>query len=292
MKRFCLVILLCLCMFLSLSCAPGDDAAKENRNVSNIETNGKSSPVTVDEQVVMDRDGIKITVKSLALDGIWGPSLKVHVANNRDDSVTIQVRDLAINGIMVDYIFSCDVTAGKQSHDEITFMSSELEAAGIEIIREIEFKFHVFDAESWDTIFDSDPIVITTSAAESSTQEYDDSGYLALDQNGFKIVIKYIDSEESFWGADIYVYIENNSNTDATIQIRDMSVNGFMIEPIFSCDVLAGKKAYDTITFLETDLSDNGITRIDELEFKFHIFDMNSWDTIFDSNWIKVTFEH
>jgi hypothetical protein len=56
--------------------------------------------------------------------------------------------------------------------------------------------------------------------------------------------------------------------------------------------VLAGKKAYDTITFLETDLSDNGITRIDELEFKFHIFDMNSWDTIFDSNWIKVTFEH
>lgn len=292
MKRFCLVILLCLCMFLSLSCAPGDDAAKENRNVSNIETNGKLSPVTVDEQVVMDRDGIKITVKSLALDGIWGPSLKVHVANNRDDSVTIQVRDLAINGIMVDYIFSCDVTAGKQAHDEITFMSSELEAAGIEIIREIEFKFHVFDAESWDTIFDSEPIVITTSAAESSTQEYDDSGYLALDQNGFKIVIKYIDSEESFWGADIYVYIENNSNTDATIQIRDMSVNGFMIEPIFSCDVLAGKKAYDTITFLETDLSDNGITRIDELEFKFHIFDMNSWDTIFDSNWIKVTFEH
>jgi hypothetical protein len=291
MKRFCFVIIFCLCMLASLSCAPADDAAGENRNVSNIEKIDKSSPVAVDEQVVLDRDGIKVTVKSLALDGIWGPSLKVHVENHRDNSVTIQVRDLAINGVMVESIFSCDVAAGKQANDEITFMSSALKTAGIEIIKEIEFKFHVFDAESWETIFDSDPIIITTSADESYVQEYDDSGFLALDQNGFKIVIKYLDSEESFWGADIYVYIENNSDTDATIQIRDMSVNGFMIEPIFSCEVLAEKKAYDTITFLESDLTDNEITSIDELEFRFHIFDTGSWDTIFDSDMIKVTFE-
>ena len=287
MKRISFVVFLCLCLVLSLSCAPDND-----KNVVNISTNEiPADEVTVDEQVVLDHDGITVTVKSLEMDGTWGPRLKVFVENKRDNSVTIQVRDLAINGVMVESIFSCEVAAGKQANDEIVFMSTDLEVAGIELIKEIEFKFHVFDTETWDTVFDSETITITTSAPPSFAQAYDDSGFVALDQDGFKIVIKYLDSKESFWGADIYTYIENNSDIDATIQIRNMSVNGFMIEPIFSTEVLAGKKAFDTITFLESDLTDNEITSIDELEFKFHIFETNSGDTVLDSAQITVTFE-
>ncbi|MGB4330092.1 MAG: hypothetical protein WBK03_01205 [Dethiobacteria bacterium] len=287
MKRISFVVFLCLCLVLSLSCAPDND-----KDVVNISTNEiPADEVTVDEQVVLDHDGITVTVKSLEMDGTWGPRLKVFVENKRDNSVTIQVRDLAINGVMVESIFSCEVAAGKQANDEIVFMSTDLEVAGIELIKEIEFKFHVFDTETWDTVFDSETITITTSAPPSFTQAYDDSGFVALDQDGFKIVIKYLDSKESFWGADIYTYIENNSDIDATIQIRNMSVNGFMIEPIFSTEVLAGKKAFDTITFLESDLTDNEITSIDELEFKFHIFETNSGDTVLDSAQITVTFE-
>jgi len=287
MKRISFVVFLCLCLVLSLSCAPDND-----KDVVNISTNEiPADEVTVDEQVVLDHDGITVTVKSLEMDGTWGPRLKVFVENKRDNSVTIQVRDLAINGVMVESIFSCEVAAGKQANDEIVFMSTDLEVAGIELIKEIEFKFHVFDTETWDTVFDSETITITTSAPASFAQAYDDSGFVALDQDGFKIVIKYLDSKESFWGADIYTYIENNSDIDATIQIRNMSVNGFMIEPIFSTEVLAGKKAFDTITFLESDLTDNEITSIDELEFKFHIFETNSGDTVLDSAQITVTFE-
>lgn len=287
MKRISFVVFLCLCLVLSLSCAPDND-----KDVVNISTNEiPADEVTVDEQVVLDHDGITVTVKSLEMDGTWGPRLKVFVENKRENSVTIQVRDLAINGVMVESIFSCEVAAGKQANDEIVFMSTDLEVAGIELIKEIEFKFHVFDTETWDTVFDSETITITTSAPPSFAQAYDDSGFVALDQDGFKIVIKYLDSKESFWGADIYTYIENNSDIDATIQIRNMSVNGFMIEPIFSTEVLAGKKAFDTITFLESDLTDNEITSIDELEFKFHIFETNSGDTILDSAQITVTFE-
>ncbi len=287
MKRISFVVFLCLCLVLSLSCAPDND-----KDVVNISTNEiPADEVTVDEQVVLDHDGITVTVKSLEMDGTWGPRLKVFVENKRENSVTIQVRDLAINDIMVESIFSCEVAAGKQANDEIVFMSTDLEVAGIELIKEIEFKFHVFDTETWDTVFDSETITITTSAPPSFAQAYDDSGFVALDQDGFKIVIKYLDSKESFWGADIYTYIENNSDIDATIQIRNMSVNGFMIEPIFSTEVLAGKKAFDTITFLESDLTDNEITSIDELEFKFHIFETNSGDTVLDSAQITVTFE-
>lgn len=295
MRKLCFVVSMCLCLFLSLSCAPGGGEGSGKRSAGGVEQDSDdgrvSDQVSVDERIVLDRDGIKITVKSLATDGMWGPCFKVLLQNDRSDSVTVQVRDLAINGAMADCIFSCDVAAGKQANDEIIFMTSDLETAGIKVIKEIELKFHVFDAESWDTIFDSDAITITTSAEGSFDQTFDATGFVALDQRGFKIVIKHLDNEESFWGADIYVYIENNSDTDVTIQIRDMSVNGFMIDPVFSSEVLAGKVAYDTITFLDDDLIDNDIDSIDELEFKFHIFESSGWDTIFDSEKITVKFE-
>ena len=53
-----------------------------------------------------------------------------------------------INGVMVDSMLSCDVEAGEQVNDGILFSSNDVEAAGIEVIKEIEFKFHVVDALS------------------------------------------------------------------------------------------------------------------------------------------------
>ena len=39
------------------------------------------------------------------------------------------------------------------------------------------------------------------------------------------------------------LYIENNSDKNVTIQVRDVSVNGFMVESSMLEDVMAGKKA-------------------------------------------------
>lgn len=68
MKRISFVVFLCLCLVLSLSCAPDND-----KDVVNISTNEiPADEVTVDEQVVLDHDGITVTVKSLEMDGTWG----------------------------------------------------------------------------------------------------------------------------------------------------------------------------------------------------------------------------
>lgn len=246
--------------------------------------------ITVKEQVLLDHEGIIITLQSLSVDNIFGPSLKVLIENNGSKDVIIQTRNSAINGVMIESMFSCEVVAGKKANDEITFMSSDLKTAQIETIKDIEFSFYIADPESFTEIYSSDTINITTSADASFVQSYDDSGFVALDQNDFKVVVKKLDSEDSFWGADIYLYVENNSDKNATIQVRDVSINGFMVEPAFSCDVLAGKKAFDTITFLESDLKDNNIKSITDLEFYFTIFKSDGFDKIFDSDLIKVSF--
>ena len=70
-----------------------------------------------------------------------------------------------------------------------------------------------------------------------------------------------------------------------------MSINGFMVDPIFSCDVPVGKHAIDTITFMSNELEENDITRIENVELSFHIFDMNSWDDIDNTDPVTIIFE-
>lgn len=73
--------------------------------------------------------------------------------------------------------------------------------------------------------------------------------------------------------------VENNSSQDYTIQLDDVSVNGFMIEPTFSCDVNKGKKANDIAWFDSDELKDNDINKINKVEFSLQAF---NWDD--DSN--------
>lgn len=252
--------------------------------------NAESGKVTITEQVLLEQDGIKITAKELTEDSFLGPEVGILIENSGEKNVTVQVRNMSVNGIMMEPMFSCDVAAGKSANDGITFMNTELEKAGIEIIQNMEFSFHVFDSESWDTIFDTENIYLATSADGAGEQAVDDAGQLVLEQEGISITIKEVESEDSFWGTDIYVYIKNESEQNVTVQARSVSINGIMVEPVFSCEVAAGKKAYDTITFLESDLTENGIESIDELELSFSVFNTDSWDTIFDSDNIQVSF--
>ena len=63
-----------------------------------------------------------------------------------------------------------------------------------------------------------------------------------------------------------------------------------MVDAMFSCDVSKGKRAVDTITFMDSDLEENGITSIEDVELYFHIFDSDEWETIVDTGIININF--
>lgn len=246
--------------------------------------------ITLDEHVIFDKDGIRITVKGMFNDDFWGPGINVLVENESTRNITVQTRNCSVNGLMMEPMFSCDVAAGKKANDTIQFMNAQLETAQISVIANVEFYLHIFDSDTWGEITNSGVISLNTSAADH-VQTYNDSGFLTYDDGGIRVVIQKLNSEDSFWGSDVYVYVENNTDSNITIQARDVSIDGFMVNPIFSCDIAAGKKSYDTITFMESDLEDNGITDITELELKFTIFNSDTWGNIADTDTITVTFE-
>ena len=256
---------------------------------SSDNSSAPSSEVTIEEQVLYDENSIKITALGME-DGLFGTELKLLLENNSDKSITVQARNANVNGFMVSTMMSVDIAAGKKANDSLTFETSGLKDCGIESIATMELFFHIFDTESWDTIVDTDVITINTSIASTYTQAVDDSGEILVEEGGVKIVGKGLSDDDSVWGPGVILYIENNSEKDVTVQVRDVSINGFMVDSSMSTDIVAGKKAMSAVQFFSTDLEENAITDITDVELYFHIFNLESWDTIFDSDVITISF--
>ncbi len=246
-----------------------------------------TTEVTISEQVLYDEGGLKITATSLEMEEFLGPEIKVLIENNTDQDITVQTREVSINDLMMEPTFSSDVAAGKKANDSISFFKNELERNAIDKIAKIELRLNIF-AEDFDTIAETDPILIYTTAKDNYVQTYDDSGKVLYEKNGIRIIDKGLANDE-FFGPEIRVYIENNTTKAITVQVENVSVNGFMADPIFSSDISPGKKINDGISFL--DLDENGIERIEEAELSFNIFDMNSLDDIDISDPIRLTYE-
>ena len=243
--------------------------------------------VSIEEQVLVDQDGIKITALEYVKDSIWGDGIKVLLENETDKDVMVGCNALIVNDYMINDLFASEVAAGKKSNETIYLSSSELKAAGIDTVGRIEIYFHVYDTDSYDKIFDSDCVTIETSAIDSIDTTANDEGTELYNDGGIRIIGKTVD-ENSFWGTAILLYIENQSGNNVGISVDDLSINGFMLTPYFSTTVYDGKKCIDDITIMSSELEENGIESIDEVELKFRVYNSDSYETIAESD--PITF--
>ena len=123
---------------------------------------------------------------------------------------------------------------------------------------------------------------------ESFSQTYDDSGEVIYDENGIKIVYQGVNSDDSIFGPEAVLYIENNTEQTITVQSRDTSVNGFMMDPAFSPEITPGNKIVSGMTFMSSDLEANNVTDFETIETSFHIFNEN-YDSVVDTEPITIT---
>lgn len=261
------------------------DEPQEEKEAA-VEDSGPTE-ITIEEQVLVEQDGIRITALEYVKDSIWGDGIKVLIENDSEKDVMVGCDALIVNDYMIHDLFGSEIAAGKKSNEVIYLSSSELKAAGIDTVGRVEIYFHAFDADSYDRIFTTDCVEIETSAIDKIDTTANDEGTELYNEGGIRIIGKTVD-EGSFWGTAILLYIENESGRNVGISVDDLSVNGFMLTPYFSTTVYDGKKAIDDITIMSSELEENGITSIDEVELKFHIYDNDSYETIADSD--PITF--
>ena len=256
-----------------------DDASKETTT---------SEAVTIENQEIFNKNGIVITTNGYEPSSLSDPEIKLIIENNSTQNVTIQTINSSVNGYMIDFQISCEVAAGKKANGTISISRSELNASGVKAIANIEFNFHIFDTDTWDAIVDSDVITLNTSISDTHTQEYDSTGTVLFEDSTVKIISKKLVEDD--YDTEAILYIENNSSQYITVQARDTSINGFMVDPTISTDIAPGKKVVTDMSFSNTDLEENSITSVDSIETSFHVFNTDSLDTIVDTPAITITY--
>lgn len=274
----------------SITSSNNSESATEASTDSTIKTAtpASSDDTTIDEQVIFDANDVKITAVEYSTAGLFGDSIKVLIENNGTSNVGIGCDALIVNDYMITDLFSEQVAAGKKSNETIDLYTSQLKAAGIDMIGKVEVRFHLYDPDTYMTTYTSDLVEIQTNHYADMDTTPNDDGQELYNNGGIRIVGKYVD-ENSFWGNGIVLYLENNSEQNVTVQVNDMSINGYMMSPIFSSTVYAHKKAIDDITIFQSDLDQNGITSVDDVELTFHIFDPDTFSTITDSDVVSFS---
>lgn len=89
-----------------------------------------------------------------------------------------------------------------------------------------------------------------------------------------KVNLYYVGSETVSYGYHIVsLRIENNSPSDYHFILQNVTVNDYVIKPVFDVSIPAGKKAVEKAYFSDSDLKDNRIEKINTVEFQLHYYD-------------------
>ncbi len=253
---------------------------------TNTPTAEPTASVTIKEQVLVNQDGIKVTAKRFVSDPIWGDGIEVLIENNSDIDISVSLDQMIINDYMVGNLFAKKVAAGKKVTDTIDILESYLDKANITNIGKIEFYFNAFDANYDDYIFKDVYSEIHTSDYSKLVEE-SITGTTVYDANGIKVIPLSYDENASM-GPTVYLYCENASDKNILIYVEDLSANDCMINGINSVKVYGKKKAILEISVYPSQMEEQGIDKVKELEFKFNIFDTTTYETIDQTEVIKL----
>lgn len=306
MKKRWIALVLALCMVWTLSACTGEtpsrkpiqeDGAQEDQQGRNTagekeeekEEQEEQGLPTVEKQVLLDQDGLMVTAVELTEGPIWGIGLKLLVENNSQRNYALRCDTLAVNGYMMStLLFSADVAAGKKANETMYFSDGDLEGAGIVKIMDITARFAAYDPDSYEDLWGPVEVNIPTSAAGSEEQPAMDEGKELYNQNGVRIVGRYVE-EDTLWGAGVVLFLENTGEEDVVVSCDDMSVNGFMVTPYLHCQVNADCRAMANITVMESDLEANGIQAVENIQLTFQGYSPDSYDTLFQTDPVEFS---
>lgn len=297
MKRLA-ALLLAFTLLSSLAACGGDVTgnntnSSENNNSTNSSQNDstnngqnnnkddKKNEISFTEIVAVDNDECTIKITDIDPDNLWGYTLKVQLENKSTEKTYMySVESASINGVQCDPFFATEVAAGKKSNNEISFSDSDLEDNGVGDYTDIELTFRVYDSNDWmadevarETVhvypYGEDKATIFVRETQASDNVIIDNDYVTVIVTGYE--------DDAIWGYTVNLFLLNKTDKDVMFSVDEASVNGYMADPFYATEVVAGKCAFSSMSWSDTTLEDNNITAVEEIEFKFRAYDSDNW---------------
>jgi hypothetical protein len=235
------------------------------------------------QQTILDNEQFMLTLKNYEPVDEWGAVLVFFIVNKTDKNLMFSGEDVSVNGVMCDPYWASEVASGKSAYCEVTWMTASLQKCGINYLSEVELTLRVYDADDWtaDDLY-RDNLVIQLygpSSLPPVSEVVYTHGFAeqTLVDNGEIAVIARDFNPEGEWGPTLVLYIENNTDKTLTFSMEGVSVNDFMCDPYWICEVSPGKVAYSEVSWMSSAVEANGISAFEKVDFTLRVYDSVDW---------------
>ena len=295
MKRLILMAL-CLAMALSL-CACG--AKPEPENPTAAPTAVPTLPDTtlapteapteapadysLSDLVLVDNENCTFTVTGTEFNDHLGLQIHVLCENKSGRPLMFSWNNVSVCGFMYDPLWAEEVAAGKKVNTTIGIDTFALEQMNVDSVDAITFDLQVQDSEE----FMEAPIVNESFTIYPTGKQPDqvvfpeyqhtDGETVIVDNEDVTFIIMNVDDELAEYYT-LNCYIANHTNRNLMFFWDDVSVNGFMVNPFWALSVAAGKQAYTEIIFFRSDLDQQDIEVVQDIEFRLQVSDNDDWE--------------
>lgn len=264
-----------------------NQSVNENTNSAGNESSDNNSAqdikneISFTELLVVDNDECAIRIAGIDEDNFWGYTLSVQLENkSAEKTYMYSVESASINGVQSDPFFAAEVAAGKKSNNEIHFSDSTLAENGVGDYTDIELTFRVYDSNDWL----ADEVARETvhvypygkDKATSFVRESQTTDNIIVDNDYVTVIVTGYE-EDMLWGYAVNLFMINKTDKDVMFSVDEASINGYMADPFYAVEVLAGKCAFSSMNWFDSTLEDNNITAVEEIEFKLRVYDSNNW---------------
>lgn len=301
MKRIA-VFLLALCLILSGCGASPAETAPPNTSsatelVEQAETYSPitatetitttSSNTTIRETVVFDNGDFKLTAKEIDFSDEYYVKIKFLAENNSDANIIFNGNYFSVNGITMYCSFFIEVAAGKKANDYLEIDRDDMAAYGIVDIANITAQDTYIYNDDTSKVITHFRFELSTSISDGYVQAIDRSGQTIYDQNG--ITVKYrgiVPGQLS--GEELEFFVENNMDSNLSIYVDNVSVNGFMVYGNMVAHAYPGCVTYETVDFSSSDLEENDIETIEEVSLSLYAYDQDANKKVWESEEFTV----
>lgn len=194
----------------------------------------------VDEQVLVNANGVTITATGLALNehtDDYTLELKVDNQSGQNISVTLRSAKLSVsagsgsysyvNGFQVSATCLIEVPDGETKEDVCFLSKRPLDEAGITEIKNLELGFYIHN-DAYDEILDENQSLCSFDTTLSGKPDTDLSEDMPViyEQNGLIVRAKYVEGEDETDKGHILAAITNNTTDGIQIRMENITVDG------------------------------------------------------------------
>ena len=203
--------------------AKGEDAAAAEAESAGQEVDAKEEAVAAKQEVfpetvLMDRDGVKVTVEGFGLSEYGDKTITATVTNNTSADIEATAIEIIADGNIIMAQGRVDAPAGETVSGEYELRSFDLSNAGIVSIHEMSMRMHIDGDDLSDSSGYTDTVSVVTDT-ESVATERDMSLFQELyNEDGIVALVESTARQNEIGDYEYLILFENN--TDDTLLLE------------------------------------------------------------------------